>query len=195
MKTIYSYYRSIVSSPQAEEFACANWWKRSWEKNGWNTCMLNSTHAQASSLYAKLMKKLISVSSYINPEKSKGYEYFNVRFSRWCALHAAGGGWMCDYDVANKNFTPDIADKLEQENTLYVNSSGEAYIFYATREHCESVIRKMIQDEIVADGKPIKEAKILGVTSDISSVLPMLHHAKPTKNKSKSEVMEKVCYG
>jgi len=53
----------------------------------------------------------------------------------------------------------------------------------------------MIQDEIVADGKPIKEAKILGVTSDISSVLPMLHHAKPTKNKSKSEVMEKICHG
>jgi hypothetical protein len=103
MKTIYSYYRSIATSPQAEEFACANWWKTTWEKNGWATCMLNSTHAQASSLYAKLTKKLTSVSSNINPAKSKGYEYFNVRFVRWCALHAAGGGWMCDYDVANKS--------------------------------------------------------------------------------------------
>ena len=42
MKKVYAYYQSIPLSNQNEEFSCANWWKHSWEKNGWT----NTTRTQ-----------------------------------------------------------------------------------------------------------------------------------------------------
>jgi hypothetical protein len=194
MKLIYSYYKSIPTTNQAEEFACANYWKYSWEKNGWGTCMLNSTHSQVSSLCGKLLRKITTESSNIKSDSSKGYDFFNARYVRWCALHAAGGGWMCDYDVVNKAFTTEIADQLEQESTLHINSGDTAYIFYATRDHCESVIRKFIQNDMVENGMLKQEAEILGVVSNLYPILPLVQRTKKTQDNPKSEIMKKLCY-
>lgn len=155
--------------------------------------MLNSTHSQASNLNTKLAKKLSSVAPYLNIENSKWFELFNIRLIRWCALHAAGGGWMCDYDVVNKGFTPEIADNLEQNGTLYINDGGPAYLFYATKDHCEGVIKKLIQDDIVKGGKSINECDVIQVNTSLSLILNLVEHAHDTEDLKKSEVMQKLC--
>ena len=96
MKNIYAFYTSIQLADQNEEFACSNWWKTSWEKLGWKTFMLNRSHAQGSHLYNKLASKMMNATSKLPQERRSEVDWLMARFSRWCALHAAGGGWMSE---------------------------------------------------------------------------------------------------
>jgi len=92
MKTIHGYYESIPTVRQEEEFSCANFWKSSWTTHGWTPVMLNKTHAAASPLMRLLMVKCV---------RDSVPQVVASRFTRWCALHAVGGGWMSDYDLLN----------------------------------------------------------------------------------------------
>jgi len=193
MKKVYAFYQSIAQSNQPEEFACANYWKSSWENNGWETTMLNRSHAQASSLYNKLTQKVVGLSNGIKPEIATRLDWIIARYMRWCALHAAGGGWMTDYDVANKGFTPEIADEYEKDGTLHINANDPAYIIYATQDHCANAIRKFIQEPIIMDDKMRPESNILGVTSSLYPILMLMLHAKKSEDKSRSEAMKSYC--
>lgn len=193
MKKIYAYYQSIPLSNQNEEFTCANWWKHSWEKLGWQNTMLNRSHAQASPLYNKLTQKLMNAAHGLPPELATRFDWIIARYIRWCALHAAGGGWMSDYDVLNKGFNPEIADQYQKDNTLHINANDPAYLFYATQEHCANAIKKFIQEPIIESEKVLPEAHVLGVTSTLYPILPLLHHAKKTDDLPRSGVMKNVC--
>ena len=103
---IYAYYQNIAQSKQGEEFACANWWKTSWTNLGWEPVMLNRSHAMGSPLYNKLQQKLMTTAMGLDPVLLNNFDWIVARFIRWCALYAAGGGWMTDYVVVNKEFTP-----------------------------------------------------------------------------------------
>jgi len=193
MKKIYAYYESIALSNQSEEFACANWWKHSWIANKWEPVMLNRTHSQASNLYGKLQQKLINETRTLPAEMTTRIHWVMVRFSRWCALHAAGGGWMVDYDVVNKSFTHDVAEKLESESTLYVNSGNPAFLFYASKEHAGNAIKKFISDPLVDDNKLIHECTILGIKGKAKAELPYLLHAKEKGGLCRSGIMKNAC--
>jgi hypothetical protein len=190
MKKIYAYYQSIPLSNQPEEFACANWWKQSWEKLGWQTTMLNRSHAQASSLYNKLTQKLMNTAHGLPPELATRFDWIIARYIRWCALHAAGGGWMSDYDVLNKGFNPEIADEHERNGTLHINNDDPAYVFYATQDHCASAIKKFIQEPVIEGNKVLHEAHILGSKEGLYSILPLLHHAKTSDALPRSGIMK-----
>lgn len=190
MKKVYAYYQSIPLSNQPEEFACANWWKQSWEKLGWQTSMLNRSHAQASSLYNKLTQKLMNTAHGLPPELATRFDWIIARYIRWCALHAAGGGWMSDYDVLNKGFNPEIAEEHERNGTLHINNDDLAYVFYATQEHCANAIKKFIQDPIIEGNKVLHEAHILGSKEGLYSILPLLRHAKTSDALPRSGIMK-----
>jgi hypothetical protein len=164
---IYAYYQSIPASNQAEEFQCANYWKESWTKAGWTPVMLNRSHAQNSQMYNKLQQKLAATFHHDQRLVARA-AWHHARFTRWCALHAAGGGWMSDYDVLNVGLDPKAAWNAVQDSgkTLLAND-GPAYLVYATAEHCLAAIRKMIADELVADGVLIPEHKVV-----LASILP-----------------------
>jgi hypothetical protein len=190
MKTkIYAYYESIPLANQPEEFACANWWKNSWEKNGWEAVMLNRSHAQGSHLYQKLTSKLINTNPKLPNEIQNRFAWMVTRFSRWCALHAAGGGWMSDYDVANIAFNPTIAGNFEQEGTLHMVAGEPCWLFYATKEHCAAAINKFIQSELVEDSAIRNEADILDVKGQLYPIMPFLFHAKKNGDTQRSAVM------
>lgn len=155
--------------------------------------MLNRTHSQASNLYGKLQQKLVNETRTLPAEMTTRIHWIMARFARWCALHAAGGGWMCDYDVVNKKFTPDVAEKIESENTLYVNSGNPAFLFYATKEHAGNAIKKFISDPLVKDKKLIDECKILGIKGKAKAESPYLLHAKVKDGLCKSGVMKNAC--
>lgn len=183
---IYAYYEAIQSFPQAEEFSCANYWKQSWEKNGWECVMLNKSHATASALHQKLMQKLVKLSFALPMELQHKFPMIVARFSRWSALHAAGGGWMSDYDVVNLSFTPDIAN--QSAKTLNLVAGEPCYLFYATREHCAAAINKFINEELIEGTSLRFESDILNMPENLGRFSDKTHHAKKG-DKPKSEVM------
>lgn len=184
MKNIYAFYTSIQLADQNEEFACANWWKTSWEKLGWKAVMLNRSHAQGSHLYNKLASKMVNATGKLSPERRNQIDWLMARFTRWCALHAAGGGWMSDYDVFNLHFTPENADDIDQKQSLYL--CGEpSYLFYATKEMCSAAIMKFINQDIF----DLSEKDLVNsLDKDLSSKI--VKHCYSTKGKKRSEVMQ-----
>jgi hypothetical protein len=193
MKKVYGYYESIALANQADEFACANYWKQSWNNNGWECIMLNRSHASGSPLYNKLQQKLIAETRGMPSDLTVRFHWITSRFVRWCALHASGGGWMTDYDVVNKSFKPEIAENQEKDGTLCVNTKSPAYIFYATQDHCSNAIKKFIQEPLIVDGKIIEEANVLNVQKGLNSIEKSLRHAKSEKESSRAVVMKNFC--
>jgi hypothetical protein len=186
---VYAFYQSIPTADQAEEFACANWWKTSWTANGWEPVMLNRSHAQGSSLYNKLQQKLAQ-SGVGKQWLQSRVAWFHARFSRWCALHAAGGGWMSDYDVLNIGFAPEMA-KEHQDKTLLINP-GPAYLFYATKEHCGNAIKKFLLEDLTENESVRSEFEILNAEPNFGTILESVYHARNRGDRSRSARMQDV---
>jgi hypothetical protein len=186
---IFAYYESLQTVDQSEEFACSNLWKESWEKQGWECVMLNSTHAKGSNLHMKFVKKLIELSNSLHPELVGDFPKIMARLIRWCALHAAGGGWMSDYDVVNINFPASIAYEHEKTGTLQVITGEPAWLFYATPEHCSAAINKFLIENIVDGSRLRAEAEILGCSEELRFVKDLLFHAKRTTSRKRSDEM------
>jgi hypothetical protein len=171
---IYAFYQSVPNAVQADEFGCANWWKTSWEHSGWSTVMLNKSHAQGSSMYNKLQQKLAAAMNASQALTARS-GWFHSRFTRWCALHAAGGGWMSDYDVLNIALTPLEAKKQIGDKTLVVNE-GPAYLFYASAEHCTAALKKMLSEDLTENGVMRNEIDILGASVMPESITQLVKH-------------------
>jgi hypothetical protein len=125
----------------------------------------------------------------LHPELLSKFDWIVARFIRWCALYAAGGGWMTDYDVVNKKFTPETAKAYESHGTIHINGDEPAYIFYATKEHCANAIKKFVQEPLVEGNKVVDESEILGVESSLMSILELIHHAKSSELEVRSQIM------
>jgi hypothetical protein len=189
MKRIYAYYESLQAYPQNEEFACSNAWKTSWEKNGWECVMLNDSHAKNSNFYFKLTKKLVDLAGKLGPSSGDPISKISARYRRWCALHAAGGGWMSDYDVVNINFPASIAGDHEKDATILVVSGEPSYLFYATQQHCSAAITKFLAEPLDEEGIAKHESDVLNVGGSLEHILPLLFHAKKSRERSKSSQM------
>jgi hypothetical protein len=188
---IYAYYQSIPKTNQGEEFECANWWKTSWTARKWNPVMLNKSHAQASNLYGKLQQKLVGMMYGAAPELHNRIDWIMARFTRWCALHAAGGGWMSDYDVLNIGLNPDIAKQELGSKTIAINK-GSAFLFYATKEHCDFAIKKFISSDLIRGTNVLPEATILGVKENLDGVIKLVKHAQENKKGCRSVIMKNL---
>jgi len=191
MKKINAYYESFVQASQTEEFACANLWKQSWENMGWTTCMMNSSHAQSSGLFQKLHRAIAESLTACHPDVASRMAWIKARFSRWCALHACGGGWMADYDVVNTGFTPANAEVIEQRTTIATNS-GPAYVIYATKDHAANAIKKFIQSPLLKGNCVLDDASILELADTLEGEQLGLVHAKPFGEKRKPDVMREL---
>ena len=183
MKTIYSYYQSFPNADQKEDFACSNIWKGSWERHGWNTVMLNKSHAATNRLYPRLMQKLI---------KSNLHDQECARYIRWCALYAIGGGWMCDYDIANLGFSPEDADKVEKQCDLSIVKDENSYLFYATKGQAEEVIRTFTDRDIKNGLNHKLESEILPHAGDLKEILSKVFHAELGQELTRSKQMEEA---
>jgi hypothetical protein len=184
---VYAYYQAIPTADQSEEFACANWWKTSWTANGWEPVMLNRSHAQGSTLYNKMQQKLAQ-SGISQQWLQARIAWFHARFTRWCALHAAGGGWMSDYDVLNLRLTPEMA-KRAMEKTLLINS-GPAYLFYASKDHCTNAIKRFLMEDLVEDGKVRSEIDILGAEPELGTLIEQVCHVHSRGDRKRPERMQ-----
>ena len=104
-------------------------------------------------------------------------------------MHAAGGGWMCDYDVLNKGFKPEQADNIEIDGTLQMNA-GSAYIFYATKDHLANAIKKIVNSDLCDKEKFFTEDKILEIKGGLKPICKLLVHAKTKNGIPRSGIMK-----
>jgi hypothetical protein len=158
-KRIYAFYQSIPSCPQSEEFSRANYWKTSWQEAGWECVMLNSSHAKGTIQQIKLVRKMGE-----DPTSILSNQKLILRFTRWCALLAAGGGWMSDYDVFNLGFSPQEAAELEKKNSLHLPLNGPGCLFYASSDMCRNVIQMFLGAQLTANNSARNECDILNYT-------------------------------
>lgn len=170
MKSIFAFYQSIPGVRQEVEMSISNVWKATWTKHGWNPLMLNRSHASSCTHYHRVMAKLLRSPIGGSPLIS------HARIVRWCALYGAGGGWMSDYDLINLGVTPEHADHFEALGSLHINDDGPARLFFATRTMADSVIRRFLNEELVANGILLPEAEILGHKSLIAPLLALTFH-------------------
>lgn len=192
-KKIHAYYEPIQEYDQKEEFARANSWKHTWEKQGWECVMLNRSHSSNNALYFKFIRHLMDIGNRIPPEHATSFKKIIARYKRWCALRSAGGGWMSDYDVANIAFTPTVAEEFEKSGTIHVVTCEPAYLFYVTPEHCQTAISKFIGSDFFKDNVQLFEAEILGIEDTINPVAELLFHGEHNPKIPKSQQMLEYC--
>jgi hypothetical protein len=76
-------------------------WEEEWQAAGWETKVVTLDDAKNHSLYEAMEKE----AERMFPNDS----YYRFRLYRYLAVAAAGGGWMCDYDIFPTNFPMDEA--------------------------------------------------------------------------------------
>lgn len=189
---IYAYYESIQTKNQPEEFACANIWKESWQKNGWEAVMLNTSHAKGSNLYQKLVSRILKTLPLFSLEDQNNLQRVMVRFARWCALDAARGGWMSDYDCVNIGFTPQDADELTKSDALIVIGSPRAHLFYANHEICGGTVSKFIADGIMNGNSIASESELLNFNKEYPDMNKKIVHVRKSDDKTKSQMMRTI---
>jgi hypothetical protein len=64
-------------------------------------------------------------------------------------------------------------------------------LFFATQQHCSAALAKFIAEPLEENGLARNEADVLNLSSSLDEILPLVFHAKKTKERSKSsEMME-----
>lgn len=74
-------------------------WKEAWRNAGYDPVVLGLDDAKRHPLYDSYVQKLQTVPMMGKGGKGLNILYNQLCFLRWLAMAAAGGGFMCDYDV------------------------------------------------------------------------------------------------
>jgi hypothetical protein len=188
---IYSYYESIPTRRQEEEFGRANVWKESWTQHGWEPIMLNNSHAKGSPLFQKLVAKTLRVAPDLSAADQNNFQKTIIRFVKWCALHAAGGGWMSEYDVVNSGFTKSDAENFEKKSLVLIGGK-KLFLFYANVDMCRSCISTFISDDINIGPEIKSEFDILNCTNSLGETDGKVIHPEFEVGKSKVEIMKNL---
>lgn len=96
------YYMPISLYSEESQRALIDLWRRSWEKHGWQTSVLNEANAREWPGFDKLNDN----ASRLPSEYSTGFD--KQCFLRWAAAAAQTDNVLalCDYDVINYGFSP-----------------------------------------------------------------------------------------
>jgi hypothetical protein len=188
---IYSYYESIPTRRQEEEFGRSHVWKASWERNGWEPIMLNNSHAKGSPLFQKLVAKILRVAPELSAADQNNFQKIIIRFVKWCALHAAGGGWMSEYDVVNSGFTKSDAENFEKKS-LVLMGDKKSFLMFVNEEMCRSCISTFISDSINIGDKIKSEFDILNCENSLAEAHGKVIHPEFELGKSKAELMKSL---
>jgi len=101
---VYTYYEEI----NMNRGWMLDYWKKSWQKNGWETVILNENNAKKHPKYKQVLNKINTMPT-VNTR-----EYENACYLRWVAM-ACIGGLMTDIDVININYKPTFFEYYELE--------------------------------------------------------------------------------
>ena len=138
---VISYYEGISGlkfSKESEDIL--ELWENSWKNHGWNTIMLNKSHAKASQLYSVIDN---SNANFYKSTPSFMQEYHKSCYSRLLAycefVRQHGPTLYADYDVLNYGFHPDVL-KLTDENSYFLFDRSTVYLGLRGVESIEKAI-------------------------------------------------------
>jgi len=99
-KTVHCYHEEFGNPDSAPLISL---WERSWRYWGWETHILTSDWAVRHAKHTQLVER---VSKW--PTKATSV-FTTANCKRYCAMAAIGGGVLCDLDIINYGFTPEVA--------------------------------------------------------------------------------------
>ena len=117
-------------------------WEQSWQDYGWNTILLNESHARNNPLFNKLDLDNPNANFYqtINKNNYKYHRSCYCRLLAYCQyIHENGATLYADYDVINYGFSPDIL-KSTKEDSYFCTSRCAVYLGEKGASEIESAI-------------------------------------------------------
>lgn len=128
---VISYFNLIPDSKfSSESEELIDIWKKSWQKYGWNTILLNESHAKRNPLFNKLDLDNIDANFYrtINPSVWTYHRSCYCRLLAYCQYVRENGATLyADYDVINYGFLPNIL-KSTLEDSYFCPSRCMVYL-------------------------------------------------------------------
>lgn len=94
-------------SDEADQ-AMLDLWSDAWRAAGWEPRILDLSDAKKHPNYDKYSTDLEAVPMHGQSGKGTNKVYNQLCFLRWLAMAAAGGGFMCDYDVLPLRHADDV---------------------------------------------------------------------------------------
>ena len=152
---VISYFNLIRDSKfSSESEELIGIWKKSWQKYGWNTILLDESHAKSNPLFNKLDLDNPNANFYktINPSMWTYHRSCYCRLLAYCQYVRENGSILyADYDVINYGFSTNILN-LTKENSYFC---GERAVVYLGKEGVEQIENALIQfstEEFKNDG-------------------------------------------
>lgn len=103
---IFTFLGPVAGKSRSEEFALVQLWQTSWSARGWEPVVLTPSDLPTDRATRKLLRHFAALPSR-NKRRLDMWCY-----ARWLAVAHMGGGFMCDYDVINYEFSPRESSEL-----------------------------------------------------------------------------------
>jgi hypothetical protein len=129
-------------------------WKQSWQKHGWNTILLDESHAKNNPLFDKLDLNNTEANFYraINPSFWRYHRSCYCRLLAYCQYVRENGATLyADYDVMNYGFTPNTLN-FAKENSYFCGERAVVYLGKHGAEQIENAIMQFSSEELKNDG-------------------------------------------
>jgi len=140
---VISYFNLIAGSKfSAESQELIDIWKKSWQKHGWNTILLDESHAKNNPLFDELDLNSSEANFYrtIHPSMWKYHRSCYCRLLAYCQYVRENGVVLyADYDVINYGFSPNILN-LAKENSYFCVERAVVYLGKKGADQTESAI-------------------------------------------------------
>lgn len=163
---VISYFNLIPDfkfSSESEELI--DIWKKSWQKYGWNTILLNEPHAKRNPLFGELDLDNPDANFYktINSSIWRYHRSCYCRLLAYCQYVRENGATLyADYDVINYGFTTDVL-KITQENSYFYHDRCAVYLASEGLNQIESAILNFNNNEF-------REDDTIGSSNDMNIV-------------------------
>ena len=140
---VISYFNLIAGSKfSAESQELIDIWEKSWQKHGWNTILLDESHAKNNPLFDELDLNSSEANFYrtIHPSMWKYHRSCYCRLLAYCQYVRENGVVLyADYDVINYGFSPNILN-LAKENSYFCVERAVVYLGKKGADQTESAI-------------------------------------------------------
>jgi hypothetical protein len=137
-------------------------WKKSWQKYGWNTILLNEDDAKKNSLYKKLDLDSPDANFYrtINSSMWRYHRSCYCRLLAYCQYVRENGATLyADYDVINYGFASDVLESTE-ENSYFSDDRCSVYLGSEGIDQIENAI-------LTFNNNPFQEGDKHGSSNDM----------------------------
>ena len=158
---VISYFNLIAGSKfSAESQELIDIWEKSWQKHGWNTILLDESHAKNNPLFDELDLNSSEANFYrtIHPSMWKYHRSCYCRLLAYCQYVRENGVVLyADYDVINYGFSPNILN-LAKENSYFCVERAVVYLGNEGADQTENA--QLLHFNQQANFKKVKSAVV-----------------------------------